>query len=305
MTYLIRSVLLFAVIYCGFPIHAFAGTAASDGEYETLFMQYKSIQHLLENNQYSAPVYIRSGFEENSAEGEVYAVIDHDFKDILTTLNSPGNWCDVLLLHINVKGCDTGFNNKTHRVLALYVGSSSYQTPDEALEMLYQFTTVKSSPDYLHVRLNAGDGPLGTSDYLLTFEAIPNDKSTSIIRFKYSYRYGFIAKLALDGYLATIGRHKVGFTVTNYDKAHNPVYIKGLQGIVERNAMRYFLAIQSFLDSPNMGRELWNNRILRYNDLASRFQLQFVEIREKEYIETKQKEFRNRVASTSALLNLQ
>ena len=171
--------------------------------------------------------------------------------------------------------------------------------------MRYRFSITSASTDYLNVRLDAGNGPLGTSDYVLTFEAIPYNESSSIIRFKYSYHFGFMARLALDGYLATIGRHKVGFTVTSYDEDNNPVYIKGLQGIVERNAMRYFLAIQSYLDSPNLGREQWENRIKRYNHLATRYERQFIEIREKEYVATKRKEFRNRVSSSSALLKLE
>ena len=113
-----------------------------------------------------------------------------------------------------------------------------------------------------------------------------------------------MAKLALDGYLATIGRHKVGFTVTDYDELSNPVYVKGLQGIVERNSMRYFIAIRSFLDTSYLNSEQWDKRVQHWYQLAKGFDRQFIEIREREYIETKRKEFMIRETTNTALLNL-
>ncbi|WP_455202660.1 hypothetical protein [Kaarinaea lacus] len=288
-----------------FPFHSFAESTKAVNGYEALLSQYQTIKGSLESNQYGAPVYIQSNFEEDNATGEVFALVEHKFDSVVAGLDSPDHWCDVVLLHINVKGCNVKGNNDSERFLTLFVGRRYFQTPDQAHEMKYQFNKVSSSPDYLHVNLTAGDGPLGTSDYLLTFEVIPFNESSSFIHFKYSYHYGFMAKLALDGYLATIGRHKVGFTITDYDAANNPVYVKGLQGIVERNSMRYFIAIRSFLDTSYLNREQWDNRVQHWYQLARRFERQFMEVREKEYIETKSKEFRTREASKTALLNLE
>ncbi|WP_455206450.1 hypothetical protein [Kaarinaea lacus] len=281
--------------------YSFAGSTTSS-EYKSLESQYQSIKALLETNQYGVPVYIHSDFQTDIATGEVYALLDHDFQTVAANLGSSDHWCDVVLLHINVKGCDLDTGNKSQDQLTLYVGRRFYQTPEEAHEMQYRFNKVNATPDYLHVSLTAGDGPFGTSDYLLTFEVIPFDTSSSFIHFKYSYHYGLMAKLAIDGYLATIGRHKVGFTVSDYDGENQPIYVQGLQGIVERNSMRYFIAIRSFLDTSDLSREQWDDRIKHWYQLARGFERQFMEVRDGEYIETKRKEFTNRDTITNTAL---
>ena len=287
-----------------FPFYCFAGNTNKTNAYESLLAEYHNIKDSLDSNQFGAPIYIQSNFQVDTATGEVFALIDNDFNSVVAGLSTPDHWCDVVLLHIYVKGCDINTNNNTGSNLILYVGRRYFQTPDQAHKMLYQFKTVSSSPDYLHVKMTAVDGPLGTSDYLLTFEVIPFSETSSFIHFKYSYHYGFMAKLALDGYLATIGRHKVGFTVTEYDDSNNPIYVKGLQGIVERNSMRYFIAIRTFLETINLDREQWDNRVQHWYQLAKRFERQFLEIHEREYIETKRKEFKLRETNKTALLNL-
>jgi hypothetical protein len=111
-----------------------------------------------------------------------------------------------------------------------------------------------------------------------------------------------MAKLALDGYLATIGKHKVGFTIKDYDEDSQPVYVQGLQGIVERNSMRYFIAIRSLLDTSDSQGEQWETRIEQWYELAKGFERQFMEVRDREYIETKRKEYANRDAATKTAL---
>ena len=63
----------------------------------------------------------------------------------------------------------------------------------------------------------------------------------------YAYGYGIAARLAMQAYLATAGRDKVGFTVTGKDADGKPTYIAGVRGVVERNTMRYYLAIDAYL----------------------------------------------------------
>jgi len=59
-----------------------------------------------------------------------------------------------------------------------------------------------------------------------------------------------MVKLATQAYLATFGANKVGFTVTGRDENGQPVHITGLRGLVERNAMRYFLTLDAYLAAP-------------------------------------------------------
>ena len=65
----------------------------------------------------------------------------------------------------------------------------------------------------------------------------------------YSYGSGVAGRLAMQGYLATAGADKVGFTVTGRDGSGQPIYIGGVRGAIERNAMRYYLAIDAHLAS--------------------------------------------------------
>jgi len=65
----------------------------------------------------------------------------------------------------------------------------------------------------------------------------------------YSYAVNFGAGLALQAYLATVGSAKVGFTVIGKQADGRPDYIGGMRGLLERNTLRYYLAIDSFLEA--------------------------------------------------------
>src|SRR5205085_8006061 len=105
------------------------------------------------------------------------------------------------------------------------------------------------SPEYLRVLLNADSGPFGTRDYRIMLEAVPLDKGRCFIYLSYSYGYGFTAKLALRAYLNTFGSNKVGFTTTGTRSNGEPIYVGDVRGLGERNTMRYYLAIDAYLDA--------------------------------------------------------
>jgi hypothetical protein len=52
--------------------------------------------------------------------------------------------------------------------------------------------------------------------------------------------------MAMQVYRATTGRGKVGFTNISMP-GEAPNYIGGMRGLVERNTMRYYLAIDAYL----------------------------------------------------------
>jgi hypothetical protein len=58
-----------------------------------------------------------------------------------------------------------------------------------------------------------------------------------------------MARIALQGYLATSGRDKVGFSIVERDAEGRPAYVGGTRGMLERNTMRYYLALEAYLDS--------------------------------------------------------
>src|SRR5207248_7416839 len=83
----------------------------------------------------------------------------------------------------------------------------------------------------------------------IALEAAPIDSAHTFLHLSYSYRFGTISRMAMQGYLATSGSGKVGFTVTGNDTQGHPQLVGGMRGVMERNTMRYFLAIDAFLET--------------------------------------------------------
>src|SRR6185295_20126211 len=63
----------------------------------------------------------------------------------------------------------------------------------------------------------------------------------------YSYDYGMAGRIAMQAYLSTTGRNKVGFSVVERGPDGAPVYMRGERGVIERNTMRYYLALEAYL----------------------------------------------------------
>ena len=111
------------------------------------------------------------------------------------------------------------------------------------------------------------------------------------MRLGYSYGFGMAGKLAMRAYLATAGADKVGFTRDGDGKGARPHYIGGMRGAVERNAMRYYLAIDAYLDSlrapPDQRPE---RRLNAWFDATERYPQQLHEMDKKTYVATKRME---------------
>ena len=123
-----------------------------------------------------------------------------------------------------------------------------YDKPvEKAFELSFVHRVASTSRDYLEVRLLAESGPLGTSNYRVTLEAVPLGEGQTFLHFGYAYDHNMVARLATMAYLATFGSHKRGFTVIGKTPHGEPEYIRGLRGLMERNAMRYFLALDAYL----------------------------------------------------------
>ena len=103
-------------------------------------------------------------------------------------------------------------------------------------------------------------------------------------------------RLAEKGYFATLGRGKAGFTVTGTDSNGKPVYVRGPRGAIERNAVRYYLAIQSFMNTLRYPEEKrFSMRISEWYDLTSRYRRQLFDLDRKDYLTFKAKEHENQV----------
>jgi hypothetical protein len=84
--------------------------------------------------------------------------------------------------------------------------------------------------------------------------------------------------------------------VTGTDRKGNPVYIGGPRGAIERNAVRYYLAIQSFMNTLRYPEEKrFSMRIREWYDLTTLYRRQLYELDKKDYLTFKTKEHKNQV----------
>src|SRR5271170_4997318 len=62
--------------------------------------RYLALQAQLASNPFRRPLHLDSRETPGEVAGDVYAVIDSPFESASSALGAPGDWCDILLLHI-------------------------------------------------------------------------------------------------------------------------------------------------------------------------------------------------------------
>jgi hypothetical protein len=186
--------------------------------------------------------------------------LDQPLRSLQTALADPQHWCAVLVIHINNKGCVISSAGKPR--LRLRVARKYDQPADQASELSFSYQLVRSTPTELSVRLDAADGPFGTSDYSIQLEARAAAERHTAVKFSYEYRQSALTSTAMDLYFATVGRGKVGFTVAASGPGE-PELIGGARGLLERNLMRYFFAIDVAASTPVVRTEADYERRLR------------------------------------------
>jgi hypothetical protein len=179
-------------------------------------------------------------------------------------------------------------------LLTFYIGRKVYQSPEDARQVLYRYRIVDQQKGYLDIMLHADTGPFGTKDHRMRFEALPLNGGRTFVHVSYAYSDSAALRLAAKVYFATLGRSKVGFTVTGTDSSGKPVYIGGPRGSIERNAVRYYFAIQTFMNAARYPDETrFSMRINQWYDLTTRFRRQLFELDEKDYLRYKTAEHKN------------
>ncbi len=267
-----------------------APIAASAQDAATLRSRYTAMQDKFANNQFGRPLVLESAQTSGDLKGDVYAVVEHPFATVEQALQSPDHWCDILILHLNVKRCRAG--GGTPKMLNLNVGRKFDQPIEDAYQLDFNFRVAAATADYLQVQLSAEEGPLSTKNYRIQVEAVPIDARRSVIHMSYAYGYGFAARLAMQTYLATLGSQKVGFTVLDR-KDGKPVYQTGVLGLLERNTMRYYLAIDAYLSAYSLpAADQAEKRIREWYANTERYAEQLHEMEQSDYLEMKRKEIR-------------
>ncbi|WP_245200266.1 hypothetical protein [Herbaspirillum sp. LeCh32-8] len=208
--------------------------------------RYEELQGELASNQFKRPIYLNSSEGSGAVKGDIYAVLPYPFAQVREALGTPENWCDILILHLNTKYCRLSApQGKT--LLRMHVGKKIEQDLSDTYRVDFNYRGGANGADYLSSTMQADKGPLDTSDYRIQIEAIPLPEGRSFLHLTYSYSYGMASKLALRAYLMTVGRDKVGFTIAKRGAGGEPQYVDGTRATVERNTMRYYMAIDAYL----------------------------------------------------------
>ena len=284
----------FLLAILSFP--AAAAVAPADpvgvGSRERLRESYGEVAERLAKSPFGQPLYLEAAESDRKLTGHAYALLPQPFAQASRALAEPAQWCDILLLPFNTKHCEASADAPERMALAVFVGRK-FSTPLEKTHRLdLRFQVVARGPDYLQVLLTAPEGPFGTRDYRIVLELMPADGGLSFLHFGYSYAYGTLARTAMQAYLSTIGAHKVGFTIEGKDEQGRPMPVRGLRGVIERNTMRYYLAIDAYLRAQNApAGERPARMIDAWFEAVERYPRQLHELERSDYVEMKRGEF--------------
>jgi hypothetical protein len=263
---------------------------AAHADAGSLRARYADLRDELRSNNFGRAMHVDSADASGTLQGDVYAVLDHPLEKVSGALRAPGAWCDIMLLPFNTKYCHAQAKPGEERLL-VRIGRKYNQPVDQAFKLTFNYRNVAATPEYFESRLNASEGPIGTRDYRITMSAIPIEGGKTFMHLSYSYGYGTAGRLAMQAYLSTAGADKVGFSSTK-DANGQAQLMGGVRGAVERNAMRYYLAIDAYLDSLSAPEDQQvEKRIQSWFSATERYPKQLREMDRNTYVTMKRAEY--------------
>jgi hypothetical protein len=266
----------------------------SAGTGQALLSGYPAIRTSLEKNQFGAPIRLESVEASGTLRVDMYGILQTPFAAVRVALLSPAGWCDITSLHVNIKAC-TWNRAEDYSLLTLYSGRKYYQPPADAYQLKLKFRVVSQQPDYFDLALTANEGPLHTKDHRIRLEAAPLNAGQTLVHLSYAYSHGPVANIAIKTYFATIARDKVGFSLIEAQDGKR-YYVDGVRGSIERNTMRYYLALETYLDALNYPKgQRFERRIARWYDLTARYPRQLKEMEKADYLAEKRREHNNQL----------
>ena len=274
---MLRQLILASALCAAIPA---VPVAAKDAE--VLRARHATLRAELADNEFGRPLHV----ESSATSVEVYATVGQPFGAVRPALRRMQHWCDILILPVNVKYCETS-GAGADDTLSIFIARKPADPLDEAYRVDFSYQIAAASNDYLHVVLSAPAGPFGTRDYRISLQAAPLDTRRTFLHMSYSSTPGVAARMAMRLYLATSGRDKVGFSVVDRRPDGRPVYVDGVRGVVERNTMRYYLAVEAYLGALNEPRGQHLEKRLRDWHAAIERHPQLRELERDEYLRLK------------------
>ena len=289
-----RCLVLLAVAAAALCAHAQDGPqpkpAAGAAE---LRASYQRLIRPLANNEFRRPLVLESSEGDGALAGDIHALMAYPFATVKAAFGSAANWCDVLILHVNTKYC-----RAEGAGLAVQMGQKTPEPLDPDAQLGFTFRVPPVAADYFQVDLTAPRGPLATRNYRIRLEAISLPDNRTFMHLSYAYESGLAGRLAMAAYLATGGRRKVGFSSIGLTHEGRPIHVGGVLGLVERNTMRYYLALDAFLGALALpAGERFEKRIDSWFSASEMYALQLHDMDRTTYVEMKREENRRQQAA--------
>ena len=263
--------------------------SSNESNIAALLEKHAALATQLAKNSFRRPLFLESTESTNKVSGSAYAVLNSPLSTVSSAFKSPRLWCEVLILHLNTKYCHAGIDASPSMV-EVAIGKKTPQALADAFALAFSYRVAAASSNYLTVQLSADKGPLSTNDYRIELQAVPLPDGKTFMHLRYSYGYGIAGRLAMQAYLATLGSGKVGFT--QIKEGEKLAYVGGMRGTVERNTMRYYLAIEAYLASLSQPpAQQFDARLGYWFDATEEYPQQLHEVDRSSYFSMKKDEY--------------
>ncbi len=274
---------------------------AEPSDSERLVTKARTLAQRWDRDPRQIPIHLEFEEARGRLRGAVYSIVEQPFGTVSEALGRPASWCEILPLHFNVKSC-TYAKRTGDQPLTVYLGRKFYQEPDAARRLALSFQVLSADQDYFEINLRAKKGRVRTRNYVLSLSAVPLAAERTFVHLGYSHDVGLTTRIAMYGYLHTLGRGKVGFSVVGRSSDGRPIHVGGLQGVIERNAMRYHLAVKAYLETLEVSEpQRFDRRIERWFELTGGYREQLFEIGRDEYLRSKRREWENQARLQGAI----
>ncbi len=285
----------YSSVIIGFSLMVYSTIANADrADAHQLLSQYRQFSTNIKPIDKSLPLRIQSNEQDRSLRVDVYGVVSHPYSRVADALSSPAAMCDFLILNMNVKTC-TYMRENRRASMVIYVAGKNYAPLYRTLKIEPYFELQKKSKNYLRVLMASRKGRWGMKEYSVLVEASPYENKT-LVRFSSNYHASRINKAATTTYLKTFARKKVGFTVVGRNKQGLPEYVRGMRGVIERNAVRSYLALQAYLETASMPpNRRFESRLRRWFELTDVYTRQLHEMHWQPYLHNKRREYQNQL----------
>lgn len=282
MPLLLRSLVLLVPLALGAGA-AFAAASAPARLHQAALTQLERATGL--------PVLVESDRRGSVYSGSLHAILDYPYAQVAETLRVARNWCEIAPLHLNIKACTLEPQAAGRARLTFYSGRKHYQAPDQEHALAFRYEINAARPEHFEVSLVPDRAPQQLGAEPIVFQAMPLAAGRTLLHVRFTQRSTLWTRMAAQGYFATLGNGKVGFSVTGTDRNGRPVYVDGVEGAIERNAVRYYLALQAFLATQGAAAaDRFQQRLNRWFDLTEQYRPQLHEMDKDAYLDHKRRE---------------